>query len=152
MQIGVDSQRAVENKRVFVVDSDEVSSMALQFMLADDNETHVIASIEAALEKGRAWPPDLVLLGIDNFAAEGSDCIERLRSAHAALRVMLVAGPDDAAAAHAACAAGANGVLLRPLTIESVRRKVDSQLGRRTALSIPVVLSSSQPSSSGAAP
>jgi len=155
MQIGVDSQRAVENKRVFVIDSDEVSSMALQFMLADDNETHVLATVEAALDKGRAWPPDLVLFGFDNLVAEGSDAIERLRAAQPALRVLLVANPDDAAAAHAACAAGAGGanaVLLRPLTIESVRRKVDSQLGRRTALAIPVVLSSSHPSPSGAAP
>ncbi len=150
MQIGVDSQRAVENKRVFVIDSDDVSSMALQFMLADDNETHVLATIESALAKGRDWPPDLVLLGIDNLRAEGRDCIERLRSAHPSLRVLLVANSMDAVSPHAS--AGANAVLLRPLTIESVRRKVDSLLGRRTALAIPVVLSSPQAKPSGAAP
>ena len=36
MQIGVDTQRAVETKRAFIIDSDDISAMALQFMLADE--------------------------------------------------------------------------------------------------------------------
>jgi DNA-binding NarL/FixJ family response regulator len=151
MQIGVDSQRAVENKRVFVIDSDDISSIALQFMLADDNETHVLASVDAALDKGRAWPPDLVLLGIANYLGEGSHCIERLRTHHPEVRILIVADPDHAAIAAGACSAGANAVLLRPLTLEAVRRKVDHQLGRRTKLAVPVVLSSYQSSPTGAA-
>ena len=75
MQIGVDSQRAVENKRVFVIDSDEVSSMALQFMLADECETHVLPDVASALIKGLDWPPQLVLLGAGTIAEEGLSAI-----------------------------------------------------------------------------
>ncbi len=46
MQIGVDSQRAVENKRIYVIDDDEVTRAALQFMLHDEN---VRGEVDAAL-------------------------------------------------------------------------------------------------------
>ena len=43
MQIGVETSRAVENKRIFVVDDDEIIRAALQFMLHDEYETHEVA-------------------------------------------------------------------------------------------------------------
>ena len=64
MQIGVESSRAVENKRVFVVDSDEITRAVLQFMLHDENETHEIASVAAAYQKAADWKPDVILLGM----------------------------------------------------------------------------------------
>lgn len=45
MQIGVDSEKAVDDRRVFVVDDDEITSAALQFMLHDEIETHEITSL-----------------------------------------------------------------------------------------------------------
>jgi len=36
MQIGVEVSRAVENKRIFVVEDDEIIRSALQFMLHDE--------------------------------------------------------------------------------------------------------------------
>ena len=64
MQIGVETSRAVENKRVFVIDSDEIDRAVLQFMLHDENETHELASLVAAFAKARDWKPDLVLVGL----------------------------------------------------------------------------------------
>ncbi len=40
MQIGVETSRAVENKRVFLVSDDEITRAALQFMLHDEFEAH----------------------------------------------------------------------------------------------------------------
>jgi hypothetical protein len=51
MQIGVDTERAVDDRRVFVVDDDEITSAALQFMLHDEIETHELSSLEAAYAK-----------------------------------------------------------------------------------------------------
>ena len=62
MQIGVETSRAVENKRIFVVDDDEIIRAALQFMLHDENETHEIASLDLAFAKAAEWKPDLILL------------------------------------------------------------------------------------------
>lgn len=138
MQIGVDSQRAVENKRVFVIDSDDISSMALQFMLADECETHVLPDLARALDKGRDWPPQLVLLGAGILALEGTAAVTRLKERHADLKIMIVCDSADEAPVVQALALGANATLLRPLKLETVRRKVDAQLGRRVTLAIPV--------------
>ncbi|MGV7207102.1 hypothetical protein ACLB1G_04510 [Oxalobacteraceae bacterium A2-2] len=138
MQIGVDSQRAVENKRVFVIDADDISSTVLQFMLADECETHVLADVASALEKGRDWPPQLVLLGAANLAAEGAAAVTRLHAQHPGLKIMLVCDDPGQPGVAEALALGANTTLRRPLTLEAVRRKVDMQLGRRAVLEIPV--------------
>ena len=138
MQIGVDSQRAVENKRVFVIDADDISGTVLQFMLADECETHVLANVASALAKGRDWPPQLVLLGAANLATEGAAAVTRLRQQHPALKIVLVCDTLEQPGVAEAMALGANTTLLRPLKLETVRRKVDAQLGRRAALAIPV--------------
>lgn len=136
MQIGVDSQRAVENKRVFVVDDDDVVGTALQFMLADEMETHVFADLASALTVAAATPPDLVLLGAGLLAG---DAVTRLRAVLPQLRILIVCSDADDDVVRQALAAGAQSTLLRPLKVENVRRKVDAQLGRRAALEIPVV-------------
>jgi CheY-like chemotaxis protein len=138
MQIGVDSQRAVENKRVFVIDNDEINSIALQFMLADECETHVFADLDSALHKGLAWPPQLVLLGAGMLEAEGAEIVPRLKAQHPALKILLVCDSVEPAPVKQALLLGANATLLRPLLLETVRRKVDAQLGRRTAIGIAV--------------
>lgn len=140
MQIGVDSQRAVDNKRVFIVDCDEVSGLALQFMLADECEAHLLADVDNALRKGRDWPPDLLLLGQGNLAKEGMEALAQLRQQHPALKIVVVCDSTDDSHVRQALAQGANSTLLRPLTLESVRRKVDAQLGRRTPLGLGIAV------------
>lgn len=141
MQNGVDSQRAVENKRVFVVDDNEVSSMALQFMLHDEYETHELPDVAAALAKGREFLPDLILLGEGIVASEGSDVVSRFKTRCAGVKILIVCDDADDAPVRDALARGADGVLTRPLKLETVRRRVDTQLGRRAAIAIPVVQS-----------
>lgn len=139
MQIGVDTQRSVENKRVFVIENDEINSMALQFILADENETHTLPLIAAAIEKAHDWPPHLVLLGVGLVRSEGSVLISRLKAAMNSVKILLVCDSADDVSVKEALARGADGTLLTPLTIEGVRRKVNSALGRAIPLGIPVV-------------
>lgn len=139
MQIGVDSQRAVENKRVFIIDSDEVSSMALQFMLADECEAHVLPNVVAALDKALEWPPQLVLLGAGVLAMEGAGAVTRFKARQEEVKVMIVADSASEPVVLEALGRGASSVLLRPLKLETVRHKVDALLGRRTKLTIPVL-------------
>ena len=49
MQIGVETSKAVDQRRVFVVDHDEITRAALQFMLHDEIETHELASLRRGL-------------------------------------------------------------------------------------------------------
>lgn len=54
MQIGVETSRVVENKRVFVVDDDEITRAVRQFMPQDESETHDLQSLGDAYKKGEA--------------------------------------------------------------------------------------------------
>lgn len=140
MQIGVDTQRAVENKRVFVLDCDDVTSTALQFMLADEMETHLFTTTADALAKARSAPPELVLLGLATLESEGEAVVTQLREAVEDVRILVVCFDADEPLVKRALELGAVSTLLRPLKVENVRRKVDAQIGRRAALSIPVVV------------
>lgn len=55
------------------------------------------------------------------------------------VKILLVCESKDDALVRETLAEGADGILLKPLTIEGVRRKVNSALGRAVPLGIPVV-------------
>ncbi len=132
MQIGVETSKAVDNKRVFVVDSDEITRAALQFMLHDENETHEFADLDAALRRAEDWRPDLLILNAALVLGSAPDLIAGLKTRIAGLKVLVAieAGATDARSLRQA---GADGVVHKPLTIEKTRMAVDVALGRRRA-------------------
>lgn len=140
MQIGVDTQRAVETKRALIIDSDDISSMALQFMLADELEVNVLASSGEAIARQQGGSAlDLLLLGASVIEAEGAAVVTRLLAAFAGVP-MVVFGPAGDAGVAEALALGARSSIVRPFKVEAVRQRVNAQIGRRAVLTIPVVL------------
>jgi DNA-binding NarL/FixJ family response regulator len=139
MQIGVEISRAVENRRVFVIDSDEVTRAALQFMLHDENETHELASLAEAIAKSDGRPVDMVLLGRAILQDQGAAVLEQIAEQFPGAKVLLVA--DSAADMETCLQFGVAGVLAKPLTVESVCQKVDAALGRGPAFNPLRVLS-----------
>ena len=137
MQIGVDSAKAVDNKRLFVVANDDLTRMVLQFMLHDENETHDLSSLEAAFDKSIEWKPDLLLLGIDVVQERGMEVLPLIRSRLPSAKILLVADNREDPLVGACQSAGIDGLLVKPLTVENARRKVDGLLGRKQAL-IPI--------------
>lgn len=133
MQIGVETSRAVENKRVFVVDSDEITRAALTFMLHDENETHELASLAQAYARGAERRPDLVLLGLAIAREKDMAVIGEISTRFPETKILLVADAAEEPQARAGLEAGAHGLLTGPFTVESVRRRVDRVLGRATA-------------------
>lgn len=127
MQVGVETSRLVENKRVYVVDEDDITRTVLQFMLQDDNETHVLPTLARAFEKR---PPDLLLLGLEIVRSGDAGTLREIGSRWPGTRVLLVTEPGEELAARNFLADGADGVLSKPFTVEAVRRKVDIHLGR----------------------
>lgn len=133
MQIGVETAKAVDNKRLFVVANDDITRMALQFMLHDENETHDLPTLEAAFDKGIEWKPDLLLLGIDVVGERGMGVLALIRSRLAGVKILLVADSRDDPLLAACQSAGIDGLLVKPLTVEETRRRVDGLLGRKRA-------------------
>ncbi len=131
MQIGVETSKAVDQRRIFVVDEDEITRAALQFMLHDEIETHELASIEEAFDKGQDWLlPDVFILGLSVVKARGLGVLGEIAARYPASRVLIVASPEEEELGLAALKAGAHGALIKPLRIEAVRQKVDTILGR----------------------
>ena len=138
MQIGVDSSKAVDNKRLFVVDTDEITRMALQFMLHDENETHDLPSLDAAFAKSVDWKPDLLLLGIGVVSENGIDILQTIKSRIPGMLILLVADSKNDPLTQTCLQSGADALIVKPLTIEAVRKRVDIALGRKNKTIIPV--------------
>jgi len=139
MQIGVDTQRAVETKRAFIIDSDDISAMGLQFMLADELEVNVVASSAEAIARAAGAPLDVILLGASVIEAEGAQVVSQLLAALPGVPV-IACGPAGDAGVAEALALGARSAIVRPFKLEAVRQRVNAQIGRRALLTIPVVL------------
>lgn len=132
MQIGVETSKALDQRRVFVVDPDEITRAALQFILHDEIETHEHATLEAAFEHGTGWlKPDLILLGVGLLKERGVALLATIAAHYPGIRIVVVTDKAEEALAVQAMKAGAHAVLVKPLTLESVRMKVDTVLGRR---------------------
>jgi len=140
MQIGVETSRSVENKRIFVVDQNEIDRAVLQFMLHDENETHELPSLDAAFKKAQDWKPDLLLLGLALVSESGVGILGKIAAALPGVRVLIVAANPSDPLAQLCLKSGAHGLLSKPFTVESVRRKVDLMLGRGITDFIPAVL------------
>jgi DNA-binding response OmpR family regulator len=131
MQIGVETAKAVDQRRVFVVDDDEITRAALQFMLHDEIETHELATPEEAYEKGTGWlAPHVVLLGVSFLKERGAGLVRELNAKFPGVRILVVCDKADESVAVEGLKAGAHGALVKPLTLEAVRKKVDTVLGR----------------------
>lgn len=137
MQIGVETAKAVDQRRVFVVDEDDITRAALQFMLHDEIETHELATPEDAYAKGIDWlQPHVVLLGASFLKQRGPALVSELAAKFPGVRILIVCDKSDEATAVEGIKAGAHGALVKPLTLESVRKKVDTVLGRGGAAPI----------------
>lgn len=131
MQIGVETSKAVDQRRVFVIDEDDVTRAALQFMLHDEIETHELATPEEAYEKGTDWlMPHVVLLGVSFLKQRGSGLISEVAGRFPGVRILIVTDKSEEPTALEGLKAGAHGALVKPLTLEAVRKKVDTILGR----------------------
>jgi CheY-like chemotaxis protein len=131
MQIGVETSKAVDNKRIFVVDENEIIRAAVQFMLHDENETHEAPSLEWAYDKARDWPPDLIILAEALVRERGSGLLKEIAERLPDTKILVIVDSATDGFGKQCLADGADGVLIKPLTIEFVRRKVDVLLGRR---------------------
>ena len=138
MQIGVETSRAVENKRLFVVDDDEITRAALQFMLHDDNEAHEVPDIAAALRKSEHMKPDVILLGAGLVRQDGIEVLNLLKTRIPGVKLLLVVDSNSDSWVNECRENGADAVLVKPITVEATRKQVDRLLGRRTRTVIPI--------------
>ncbi len=140
MQIGVEMAKALENKRVFIVDEDDVFRAAVQFMLHDDYEAHELASATGAVAKIKQSPPDLIVLAENVIRASGSDIIPEFLSCAPNARLLVIVEASSSGFGKQCLERGAHGFLAKPLRIELVRDKVDTLLRGGRSVVIPLTV------------
>jgi DNA-binding response OmpR family regulator len=116
---------------IFVVESDEVVRSALHFILDDQNETHSFASLEPALANTSTRTPNVILLGIGMVLTNGERKLAEIAARLPGVRILIVADTVSDPLAVACLGWGAHGVLGKPISFDSVRRRVDGLLRPR---------------------
>ncbi len=138
MQIGVEVEKAIENRRVFIVDEDDIFRAAIQFMLHDDYEAHEVASATNALAKISETAPDLIVLAENVIRANGRDVVEEFLSSAPDAKILVIVEASSSVFAKQCVEKGAHGFLAKPLRVELVRDKADALLRGGRSVVIPL--------------
>ena len=120
-----------EDDIIFVVESDEVIRSALHFILDDQNETHSFATLDLAYAGAGDVTPDLVLLGIDFLKDDGEGAVAGITRRLPGTKILIVANSVNDPLALKALRWGAHEVLGKPISFDSVHRRVDGLLRRQ---------------------
>jgi len=130
MPIDLDPLLSEQDDIVFVVEGDEVIRSALHFMLDDQSETHSFASLDRAFAKAADVAPGILLLAIGLVEDTGERALADIANRLPGVRILMVANSVNDPLALACLKWGAHDVLGKPISFDSVRRKVDAQLAR----------------------
>jgi DNA-binding response OmpR family regulator len=125
-----------EDDIIFVVESDEVIRSALHFILSGQNETHSFATLDLAYAGAGDMTPNLVLLGIDFLKTDGEGAVTGIMRRLPGAKILIVANSVDDPLALKALRCGAHEVLGKPISFDSVHRRVDRLLRRRNVSAI----------------
>jgi DNA-binding NarL/FixJ family response regulator len=128
MRIHPEPFRPVENRRIFVVEDDEIIRSALQFILDDRNEAHAFRSLDLAFAKAANVRPDVVLLGIGFLQSDGKRRLAEIACRLSDAKILIVADSLRDPLALRSLDEGAHGVLGKPITFDSVHGKVNTVL------------------------
>ena len=120
-----------EDDIIFVIEGDEVIRSALHFILADKNETHPFATLDLACAGAGDVTPDLVLLGIDFLKDDGEGAVAGIARRLPGAKILIVANSVNDPLAVKALKWGAHEVLGKPISFDSVHRRVDGLLRRQ---------------------
>ena len=127
-----------EDDIIFVVEGDEVIRSALHFILDDQNETYSFANLDLAFAKvtelkAQDTAPGLILLGVDLLKNHGENTVAEIASQLPGARILIVANTVNDPLALTALEWGAHDVLGKPISFDSVHRRVDALLRRQKA-------------------
>ena len=120
-----------EDDVIFVVEGDEVIRSALHFILDDQNETHSFAALDLAYAGANDVTPDLVLLGIGFLQDGGEGAVAAIARRLPGAKILIVANSVNDPLALKALRWGAHDVLGKPISFDSVHRRVDGLLRRQ---------------------
>ena len=111
--------------RVMLVDDHEVLRLGLRTLFTEAGGFEVIAeagTVAAAVEEGRRWKPDLVLMDVRLPDGSGVEACRDIRTASPGTRVLFLTSFGDDEAVLGTILAGADGFLLKEVSGEELIR------------------------------
>ena len=131
--------------RVFLVDDHEIVRRGITDLINRDPDLEVVGeagTVRAALGRIGALEPDVAVLDVYLPDGSGIDLCRDIRSAHPAIRCLMLTAFDDDEASYAATLAGASGYVLKDIQgqglLHGIRRvaKGDSLMGHAVTRSV----------------
>lgn len=110
--------------QLLVVDDDEDFCMIIQNELADIFSIQSVSNITRALDCLKKCPPDVMIL--DNYLPDGlgAKYIAECKQNNPSLKIVMVSADADPILKRETMEAGASLFLLKPFSIETLRRSI----------------------------
>ncbi|HEY7438758.1 MAG TPA: response regulator transcription factor [Acidimicrobiia bacterium] len=109
--------------RVLIVDDHALFRRGLDLVLSGEHDIDIVGEAAdgiEAVQRAEELLPDVVLMDVRMPRASGIEAAHTIRTAHPETRVIMLTVSDDAQDLFAAVKAGANGYLLKEVSIEEV--------------------------------
>ncbi len=129
--------------RVLLVDDQALFRRGLQLVLAEEEEIEVVAEAadgKEAVEKARQLAPDVVLMDVRMPVMSGTEAARHIRSDLPSTRILMLTASEDEADLYEAVKAGANGYLLKDVSVVEVPEAIRA-VGRGQSLISPSMAS-----------
>lgn len=123
--------------RVLVADEQELFRRGLYVVLDSEDHVEVVGEAgdsETAAKLAVALAPDVVLIDV-SMPSGGVDAIRRIRELVPATRILVLTASDDDGDLYRAIEAGANGYLLKEISVEEVAEAVREVVAGRSPIS-----------------
>jgi two-component system chemotaxis response regulator CheY len=115
--------------KVLIVDDSSLARRTMRSMLEDLGHTVDDASDgSAGLEKFFVSPPDVVILDLVMTGMYGVDVLNKMRELNPAARVIIATADVQQSTADQVRAAGAKGIMNKPVTREKLKSILDTVL------------------------
>ncbi|MCK5708166.1 MAG: response regulator [Candidatus Aureabacteria bacterium] len=118
------------NKRILIVDDEEIMRSFLFDLLQDEGyDVEQCDSGEAAIERTEKRDYDLIISDIKMQGKDGYDVLKAVRTIKPDIKVLLMTGYALDEEGTEIVAKGANGFILKPFDINSIRQIAQKLLG-----------------------
>jgi len=113
---------------IYIVDDEQVIRDALTMELAEEYEVRVFSTAEEALGVIEKTPPDLVLLDIGLPGMDGIEALDKIKSLHPDIMVIMITAFEDIETVISAMRLGAYDYVVKPLQMDALEVTINNGL------------------------
>ena len=129
---------ADERIRLLIADDHELFRRGLRMVLEDEDDIEVVDEAgdgEAAVELAREYVPDVVVMDVRMPGLTGIEAARRVKEEEPGTRILMLTISDEEDDLYEAIKAGANGYLLKEISIDEIAHAVRSVHGGQSLIS-----------------